>query len=151
MKLSAKERVSLRAMSEFARHYGGGPISLHEIARTQDLPMSYLEHVVSILRRAGLLASVRGAHGGYSLARDPATISVGDVFRAVEGSLVTLDCMRTGACDREPMCETRSVWQSVAARLAETLDGMALTDILHGDAEALTSAKGRQADVGTNS
>ena len=132
MKLSAKERTGLRAMVEFARRYGQGPTPLSEVARVQDLPLPYLERVVAPLRRGGLLESVRGAHGGYALTREPAAITVGDVFRTVEGALMTLDCMGTDGCEcgREPICATRSVWQTVTACLQETLDNISLSDIV---------------------
>ncbi|MCD6519503.1 MAG: Rrf2 family transcriptional regulator [Anaerolineae bacterium] len=132
MKLSSRERFGLRAMVEFARRYGQGPTPLSEVARAQELSLSYLEHIVASLRRAGLLESIRGAHGGYVLAKDPAKISVGDVFRAVEGCLMPLDCMRTDGtnCAREPVCATRSVWQLISERLKETLDNTSLADLL---------------------
>jgi len=109
MKLSSKEHTGLQAMVEFARRYGRGPTSLGEVARAQELPLPYLEQVIAPLRRSGLLTSVRGVHGGYALSRDPATISVGDVFRAVEGSLMTLDCTRPDGspCTKESTCATR--------------------------------------------
>ncbi len=136
MKLTARERTGLRAMVEFARRYGQGPTALSEVASAQDLPLPYLEQVVALLRRAELLESVRGAHGGYMLARDPAEISAGDVFRAVEGALMTLDCMRTdGSCAREPICATRNVWQIIVDRLEDTLDHTSLIDVLAWDAD----------------
>jgi len=133
MKLSARERIGLRAMVEFARGYGAGPISLTRVARAQGMSRPYLEQVAASLRRSGLLASVRGAHGGYMLTREPSAISVGDVFRAVEGSLMPLDCMRTdgSSCAREPICATRSIWQAVSERLSETLDNTSLADMVH--------------------
>jgi Rrf2 family cysteine metabolism transcriptional repressor len=135
MKLSAKERTSLRAMVEFARRYGEGPVPLSEVARAEELPLPYLEHVVAALRRAGLLQSVRGAHGGYLLTREPTQVRISEVFRAVEGSALTLDCMGRNAtpCDREPICATRSFWQILAWRLRETLDSTSLADILPKD------------------
>ncbi len=140
VKLTARERTGLRAMVEFARRYGEGPTALSEVARAQDLPLPYLEQVVAALRRAGLLESMRGAHGGYLLARHPAEISAGDVFRAVEGSLMTLDCMRTdGSCVREPICATRNVWQIIVNRLQDALDNTSLADVLAWDGETLLS------------
>ena len=132
MRFSARERTGLRAMIEFARRYGEGPVSLSVIARAQDLPRPYLGRVAASLRRSGLLQSVRGARGGYLLTREPAEIRVGDVLRAVEGSLMSLDCMRGDGfrCAREPVCATRTVWQSVAERLKETLDHTSLADVL---------------------
>ena len=135
MKLSAKERTGLRAMVEFAKRYGEGPVSLTAVARAEELPLPYLEHVVAALRRAGLLQSVRGAHGGYLLTKEPTEVCISEVFRAVEGSALTLDCMGKNAtpCDRERICATRSFWQILAWRLRETLDSTSLADILPKD------------------
>ena len=138
MKFTARERAGLRAMVEFARHYGADtPTSLSEVARAQDLSLPYLEQVVGSLRRAGLLDSVRGAHGGYRLTREPATVRVGDVFRAVEGAIVSLDCIGDGAtgCKRQEYCATRNVWQTVMERLEDSLDSTTLADLM-GSAEA---------------
>lgn len=135
MRLSSKERAALRAMVEFARRCGSAPTSLHKVAEAQELPLPYLERVAAALREAGLLISVRGAHGGYRLSRESEAISVGDIFRAVEGSLMNLDCMQDGvSCSRQPVCAARSVWQSVALRLSETLDHTSLADVLRGAA-----------------
>jgi Rrf2 family cysteine metabolism transcriptional repressor len=143
MRLSAKERTGLHAMVEFARHHGEGPLSLSRVADAQSLPLPYLERVAAALRRAGLLESVRGAQGGYLLARRPQAISVGDVFRAVEGSLMSLDCMRDDACcDREATCAARSVWEGVSARLRETLDGITLADVLSSTALTVAEPQG---------
>jgi Rrf2 family protein len=146
MKFTSRERIGLRAMVEFARLHGQGPTPLSQVARTQELPLPYLERIVASLRGAGLLESVRGAHGGYGLTRDPEFISVGDVFRAVEGTLMSLDCMRDdGAeCAREPMCATRNVWTAVSVRLSETLDHTTLADVLDACCdEAVIPADGR--------
>ena len=136
MKLSSKERTALRAMAELARRYGEGPISLNEVAEAEALTLPYLEQVAASLRRSGLIQSVRGAHGGYQLTRKPDAITVGDIFRAVEGSLMNLDCMGTdgSACAREPICATRAIWLTVFERLSDTLDHLSLADVLieHG-------------------
>ena len=140
MRLTAKERTGLRAMVELARLYGQGPIPLSHVAEVQDLSLSYLERVASALRRAGLLESVRGARGGYMLSQEPSGITVGDVFRAVEGSLMSLDCMRDDSCcDREGTCATRFVYEGVVARLRETLDHTTLADILRDATVAQTA------------
>jgi Rrf2 family protein len=139
MKLSAMERTGLRAMVELARRYGQGPTPLREVAQVQGMSLPYLERVVAALRDAGLLASVRGAHGGYLLAHEPQAISVGDVFRAVEGCLMPLDCLRDGGiqCERELICASRNVWQLVSERLQETLDHTTLADLVHWEPAAL--------------
>ncbi|HHX66361.1 MAG TPA: Rrf2 family transcriptional regulator [Chloroflexi bacterium] len=137
MKFTARERTSLRAMVEFARRHGQGLTPLSEVARAQELPLPYLERIVASLRQAGLLESVRGAHGGYCLTRPPAHISIGDVFRAVEGTLMTLDCVRDdgGECARESICVTRNVWEIVSNRLSETLDHITLADVVDASCE----------------
>jgi len=145
MKLSSRERTGLRAMVELARHYGCGPVPLSKVSDAQGLPLPYLERIAASLRQAGLLESVRGVHGGYLLARTPAQISVGDIFRAVEGSLMSLDCMREDACcDREAICATRSVWAGVSVRLKETLDSTSLADVLLETSGALSAASPKE-------
>lgn len=132
MRLSARERTGLRAMIALARSYGQGPTSLREIADEQDLPLPYLEQIASLLRRAGLLASVRGAQGGYYLTREPSDISVTEVLSALEGQLVGLDCLvsdETG-CDRGHACEARSIWLRVQNCLEQTLGSITLADVL---------------------
>lgn len=133
VKFTARERTGLRAMVEFARHYGADtPTSLSEVARAQELSLPYLEQVIGSLRRAGLLDSVRGAHGGYRLTREPSAVRVSDIFRAVEGAIVTLDCVGAGAhhCAREGICAARNVWQTVMERLEDSLDSTTLADLL---------------------
>jgi Rrf2 family protein len=122
-------------MLELARQYGEGPTPLRQVAQVQGLSLSYLERVMALLRDAGLVTSIRGAHGGYSLARPPSSISVGDIFRAVEGTLAPIECVsRDGAlCEREATCASRNMWQLVAGRLGATLDGTTLADLLDWD------------------
>lgn len=132
MRVSARERTGLRAMEEFARRHGQGPTALHEVAETQGLPLPYLGRIAVSLRHAGLLESVRGAHGGYMLSRNPSKISVGDVLRALEGSIIPLECTDgdSSKCAQEADCAVRSVWQTVTRRLEETLDSTSLADLL---------------------
>lgn len=132
MRLSSKERTALLAMAELARRYGDGPAALSEVAATQGLPLPYLERVTALLRRAGLVASMRGAHGGYYLTREPGRIRVSEVLTAVEGDLLPIGCLVKGGprCNREATCATRNVWEHVAAVLSQTLDSMTLADII---------------------
>jgi len=133
MRFSARERVGLRAMAELAQRYGTGPVSLSEVAAAQEVSLSYLEQVIRPLRRAGLLTSTRGASGGYTLARPPAAITVGDVIRVLEGAIVPIRCVSDQTCSPpcalEDRCATRSVWEIVRDRLTETLDGITLADL----------------------
>jgi Rrf2 family protein len=83
----------MRAMVELSRHYGKGPVSLTLIAQSATVPPAYLEQLIGPLRRAELVTSTRGAHGGYELARDPADIRVGEVYRVLEGPVAPMDCV----------------------------------------------------------
>lgn len=132
VRVSARELYGLRAMGEFARHFGQGPLSLAEVARTQGISQPYLEQIAIDLRRAGLLRSRRGAQGGYYLARAPEATTAGDVIRALEGSILPVQCMaeeKCQPCAREEECTARGIWEQVRDRLVETLDGITLADL----------------------
>jgi Rrf2 family cysteine metabolism transcriptional repressor len=132
VRISAKELYGLRAISEFARHYGRGPLALSEVARTQGISQAYLEQIAIDLRRAGVLESRRGAQGGYLLARAPEATTAGDVIRALEGAILPVQCMadqKCVPCAREQSCTTRGIWEQVRDRLVETLDSITLADL----------------------
>jgi len=131
MKLSAKERTALRAMAELSRSYGQGPVSLTEVAQKEGLRLPYLERIAIDLRKAGLVVSVRGAHGGYYLSRDPEQISVGDVIRAVEHPVLLIDCAPSKGYDycREAGCAAYRVLSAISSRLEEALDSTTLASI----------------------
>ena len=134
MRLSAREQVGLRAMIALAGTFGQGPSALSVIAERQQLPLPYLEQIAARLRRAGLLGSVRGAHGGYYLTREPSRVSIRDVLAALEGQLVSLDCLAPGeaGCSREQGCQARGVWLRVQDCLEETLSEITLAEVLQG-------------------
>jgi Rrf2 family cysteine metabolism transcriptional repressor len=132
VRISAKELYGLRAMGAFARHFGQGPVSLTEVARTQGISQAYLEQIAIDLRRAGLLSSVRGAQGGYFLTRAPRATTAGDVIRALGGSILPVQCMveeKCSPCSLEEGCSARTIWQQVRDRLVETLDSITLADL----------------------
>jgi Rrf2 family cysteine metabolism transcriptional repressor len=122
----------LRAMSEFTRCFGQGPLSLSEVAKAQGISQAYLEQIAIDLRRAGLLHSQRGAQGGYYLARAPEAITAGDVIRALEGSILPIQCVadqKCTPCALEDKCSTRGIWEEVRDQLVETLDSITLADL----------------------
>jgi Rrf2 family cysteine metabolism transcriptional repressor len=132
VRVSAKELYGLRAMGEFARHYGEGPLSLSEVAQSQGISQAYLEQIAIDLRRAGLLRSKRGAWGGYYLDGTPETITAGDVIRALEGSILPVQCaaeQKCTPCALEAGCSARGIWEQVRDRLVETLDSITLADL----------------------
>ncbi|MCG0239669.1 MAG: Rrf2 family transcriptional regulator [Firmicutes bacterium] len=120
MRLTTKGRYGVKALFELALRYGAGPVSLKEIAENQGLSEHYLEQLAGPLRKAGLIASVRGAHGGYVLTRPPEQIRVGDILRALEGPLEEPGAGGGG----------RDVWCRVTARLVQVLDTLTLGDLV---------------------
>jgi len=134
MKLSTKGRYGVKAMFELARSRNEGPLPLHTIARRQGLSQHYLEQLVGPLREAGLVRSVRGAQGGYELARPPERITVGDVVRVLEGPIAVTYCTVPGSsavehCGRAEGCVARGVWERVSESIARVLDSITLADL----------------------
>jgi len=132
VRVSTKELYGLRAMGVFARHFGQGPLSLSEVARSQGISQSYLEQIAIDLRRAGLLESRRGAQGGYMLTRSPQDTTAGDVIRALEGSILPVQCVaekKCTPCSLEDGCSAKGIWEQVRDRLVDTLDSITLADL----------------------
>lgn len=134
MKVSTRGEYGVRAMVALARHHGEGPMSIADIARESSVPAAYLEQLVAPLRRAGLVKSKRGAHGGYTLARSPEMVRVGDVYRVMEGPVAPMDCVSENIEDQTcPLidgCETRPVWLKVRDSIVDALDSTTLADLL---------------------
>jgi Rrf2 family protein len=120
-------------MTELAHAYGRGPIALSEVARVEHISLGYLEQLIAGLRRAGLVEGTRGASGGYQLARPPAEITVGEVYRVLEGPIAPVECVDVGyvagSCEREPACASRSIWQRVQVSINQVLDSTTLADL----------------------
>src|SRR5690554_4779068 len=91
MKISTKDRYGLTLMIELARKFGEGPISLKSVAEDKELSAHYLEQLAAPLRNAGLIRSIRGAYGGYVLAKEPSEITAGDVIRVLEGPITPVE------------------------------------------------------------
>ena len=132
---STKGEYGVRLMVQLGRHFGRGPASLAEIAAEDDLPRAYLEQLAFVLRDAGLVASTRGAHGGYTLTRPPAEISMSSVLRALEGPLAPMICATEDpdsgiACNRTSSCTVNFLWVKVRDAIAGALDGMTLADLV---------------------
>jgi Rrf2 family cysteine metabolism transcriptional repressor len=131
--VSTRGEYGMRLMVELARHFGEGSLSLHTVAEREQLPEAYLEQLVAVLRKAGLVLGKRGAGGGYTLSRDPREITAGDVVRALEGPIEPQICTAEGDpvlnCVLEQDCGTRAVWHKLQATIARALDGMTLDQI----------------------
>ena len=139
LQVSQRAHYGLRAMTQLARAYGEGPLSLADIAGVERLPAGYLEQLAIPLRKAGLIEGTRGAHGGYRLARPPAELTVGSVVRALEGPVAPVECLLVeyvpGSCIREPVCLSRSVWQRVKQSVDQVLDSITLAELCSGGDE----------------
>jgi len=138
MRLSTKGRYGVTAMFDLAVHYGEGAIPLKDIAARQGLSEHYLEQLVAPLRRAGLIRSLRGAQGGYLLARRPEAITVGDIIRVLEGQIAPVDCVAADSgsescCERADNCATRAVWCRLRDSINTVLDSFTLADLCRED------------------
>jgi Rrf2 family protein len=139
MNFSAKTEYGVRLMVELGRQHGGAPTSLRAIAETEGLPLSYLEHVVADLRRAGLVAARRGAHGGYSLERPPDEISMDEVVNALEGTIAPMECFvslptHRVSCSHEVdggrACATKLLWTRVQGGVIRALHDTTLAELV---------------------
>ena len=131
MKISTKGRYGLRAVIDIAIHGDSEPVSLSDIAVREDISVSYLEQLMRKLRSAGLIVSVRGAQGGYKLARPANEISVGDVLRALEGSLEAVTCGgEDNSCQGADLCVTKFVWERINSSIRDTVDSIKLSQLV---------------------
>lgn len=143
MRLSTRGHYGLKAMFDLALNYGTNPIPLKSVAERQNISDNYLEQLISVLRKAGLVKSVRGAQGGYMLARDPKDITVGEIIRVLEGPIAPVECVSEvdpAECDQSDICITRTVWARVRDSIAEVLDSISLADMCR-DAERIKKSK----------
>ena len=125
MKISTKGRYGLRAFIDLAKHSVEAPVSINSIAQRQNLSEGYLEQLMAKLKKAGLVESIRGAGGGYVLAKNAGDISVGDVLRALEGNLELVTCAAfhdIETCGFEKTCVTKYVWQKINESILNTME-----------------------------
>lgn len=132
MKISTKGRYALRMLLDLAENGNNTYISLKEIAERQGISKKYLEQIVPILNRAGVLRTNRGFQGGYMLAKSPEHYTVGDILRLTEGNLAPVACLEHEPvqCERAASCATLPVWQGLYQVINEYLDGITLQDML---------------------
>ena len=139
MKLSTRGRYGIHAMYDLALNENGGPQSIKAIAEREGIPEAYLEQLIAVLKREGLVNSTRGAQGGYMLARKPEQITVGDVLRALEGGLGLVDCIdEEDSCGKSCACPSRIVWMKLRDGLNAIVDSITLQDMLE-DYKRLTA------------
>ncbi|MBA7523650.1 HTH-type transcriptional regulator CymR [subsurface metagenome] len=131
MKLSTKGRYGTRALLELAMHYGEGPILLKDIAQRQQISLRYLEHLISPLVAGVIVRSIRGAGGGFLLARPPEEIKLSEVVQLLEGPTAPVECVDNPAiCERSNLCVTRDIWSELKVAMDGVLEDTTLQDLV---------------------
>jgi len=129
MKVSTRGRYGLRAMIDLAENEKAEAIPLREIAEREKISIQYLEQIFVTLRKAGLVKSIRGAHGGYKLNKNANDIYIGDIIRVLEGPIAPVDCLVEKECETKNKCVTREIWKEVKISIENVLDSMTLEDL----------------------
>ena len=131
MKLSSRSRYGFRAIMELAMHYGKGPLQLKMIAKTGDISGKYLEQLVGMLMRSGLIRSLRGPRGGYLLALPPEQIKLSQIIKTLEGAEPDPECKHhqqfTNGCGD---CVMTAIWDKLRNTMTDLLDSITLQDLL---------------------
>lgn len=133
MSISTRGRYGLRALIEIARNYGNGPINIRDISKSQKISMSYLEQILHRLKKAGLIRSIRGAKGGYVLARDSEKITVKDVVKVLDGPIGVAYCdfpnLREKSCIGPKVCASSMLWKKLELTIDDFLSNVTLADL----------------------
>ncbi len=131
MRISTRGRYALRMMLDLALHNSGEYITLKDISARQEVSVKYLEQIVSVLSKAGMLKSVRGPSGGYKLTKSPEQYTVGDILRVTEGSLAPVACLDSpqNDCPRAETCATLGFWQELYDAVRGVVDKTTLADL----------------------
>ena len=130
--ISTRGRYALRVMIDIAENSNGGYIRLDEIARRQEISEKYLESILVLLTRGGLLEGLRGKGGGYKLTKEPSEYTLGSILRLTEGTLAPVACLKDGAaeCKKSGYCKTLPVWKELYSVVSGYLDGKTLADLI---------------------
>jgi len=156
IKISTKGRYGLEAVLYLAIQTPAGSESLKNIAQARDISENYLEQIFIKLKKKGIVESIRGAQGGYKLAREPKDITVGEVIRPLEGSLAPVACVKAGkdkkSCKRYEFCATRVLWNKLADELEYVADTVTIGDLaaMHAGRAALTALNAQAALTARN-
>ena len=137
--ISTKGRYALRLMIDIATYSNGGTVSLKDISNRQNISIKYLEQVVSLLTRSGLLISVRGNNGGYRLSKDAKNYTAGEILKSAEGTLAPVACLQceTINCDRALNCSTIDFWKGFNQVINNYVDNITLEDLVNKELEKI--------------
>ena len=140
MKISTKGRYALRMLLDLAMHRDDGFIALKDIAERQNISKKYLEQIVPLLNRSGLLRTNRGFQGGYMLSKPASECTVGEILRLTEGSLAPITCLEqeVNECPRQSSCITLPMWEGLYKQITDYLDNITLQKMI----DDFTSANG---------
>ena len=131
MKLSTRGQYGTRALLELSIRYGEGPVPLKDIARSQQISLQYLAHLITPLVAAGIVLSIRGPRGGVSLARSPQEIKLSEVIGLLEGSIAPVACVNDPKyCSRSDFCVTRDIWGELKKVMDGVLESTTLQDLV---------------------
>lgn len=139
MKISTKGRYAVRVMLDLAVHNTGEYVKVKQIAERQGISEKYLEQIISVLNKSGCVKSVRGAQGGYRLAKEPKYYTVGMILRLTEGSLSPVACLEDeeNECERCDTCETLQVWKDLKRAIDDVVDNVTIQDLVDRQEERL--------------
>lgn len=131
MKLSTRSRYSVRILLELAHNPSDEPLQVSEISRRQKIPAKYIEQLIRTLKSADLVTSARGPKGGHFCAKDPGSITLGDIVRLFEGQADLVECVsQPDSCKMAEECRVRSVWKEATNALYEKLDSVTIADLM---------------------
>lgn len=131
MKLSTKGQYGTRALLDLALREANEPVPLKDIAQRQQIPLQYLEHLITPLITAGILRSIRGAKGGIMLAKPPEEIRLSEVIQNLEGPISPTECLNNpNVCDRSASCVTRDIWDELKKAMEGVLESKTLQDLV---------------------
>jgi len=131
MRLSTKGRYGTRALLDLALHWGEGLVQLKDIARRQEIPLPYLEHLITPFVAAGIIKSTRGPQGGVSLLKHPQEIRLSEVIQLLEGSIAPVECVNNPkSYPRSNLCVTRDIWSEVKKAIDGVLESTTLQDLV---------------------
>ncbi|HHW94382.1 MAG TPA: Rrf2 family transcriptional regulator [Mogibacterium sp.] len=135
MMVSTKGRYAMTVMVDIAKNSNGKYVSLADIARRENLSNKYLESIISILIKGGMLKSLRGKNGGYKLTREPKDYNISEILRLTEGTLASVNCiMQEGVtCDKAATCSTLPLWTGLDMVIESYLGSITLKDIIDGN------------------
>jgi len=143
--MSTRGRYGLRAMLELARRFDESPVLMGALAEREGISRKYLHALLTVLKSAGLVRSVRGAGGGFVLARSPSEIRLSEILHALEGSLSLVDCvMDKRACGKASRCTARRVWQELNGAIEDVLASVTLEDLIASEDTTGSRPKGNK-------